>query len=679
MSLNELDIAFFFLINKGLHNGIFDLVMPFVTQRGILLFMPFVAWAAYKEKKNALPYLILCLAALGIADGGGNVLKHIFQRPRPCTVLEGVNLLVGCGRSFSMPSNHALNSFAAACIFWPLRRKALNAALIGIAALIAFSRVYVGVHYPSDVVAGAVLGAGAAYVTHQLYSWALSIREKRSYTEALWYLLLIVSLFRIYHIITGPFDLSSDEAQYWTWSQRPDWSYYSKGPMIAWLIYVSTHLFGNTEFGVRVWAVVFSALSSLILFRLGRDMYDDRTGFGAAVLVQIVPLYAAFGMFFSIDSPYMFFWILSLFLFWQAQRLQGEAGRGREALGLWVLLGLSTGCGLLSKYTMVLFFLSGVLYMLADRKARRLLLSPGPYITVLLSLVLFSPVVVWNAAHGCVSLKHTAGQAHLGDGLRFSAIDLLEYIGAQFGVITPVLFVLLIIAVWKVRKEGNGAFLFWFSAPTLLFFGLKSIQGKVQGNWALAAYAAGFIAVSAYYLRDIESADRKNKRTVVAAVLVALLVTALAHFPQVIPLPPEKHPMKKLVGSQELGRKMSDLHREMAAEGPVFILSDNYYQASLLSFYMEGNPVTYCLRINRRMNQYDIWPGFAGLKGYNALFTGRKDSQTHDAVLKYFGEAFDHCDKVEVSYESKLRNIMKLDVFKCYHFKGIEPGPLEMY
>src|SRR5664280_2033443 len=114
--------------------------------------------------------------------------------------------------------------------------------------------------------------------------------DEHTYPRRLAVLLALLSIFRVLYIIYGPFELSADEAHYWTWSRHLDWSYYSKGPMIAWLIYAGTQLFGNNELGVRAFAVVCSALSSIILFSLGREMYDDKTGFWAAVLVQIVPL-----------------------------------------------------------------------------------------------------------------------------------------------------------------------------------------------------------------------------------------------------------------------------------------------------------------------------------------------------------------------------------------------------
>jgi undecaprenyl-diphosphatase len=155
-----------------------------------------------------------------------------------------------------MPSNHASNAFAFAMTLWFMLRSRLSPLFLAAAALIGLSRISVGVHYPSDVLVGAVLGTGVAYASVRLYRWAEKIYENRSCKEALFLVLILMSFFRIWLIITGPFDLTPDEAHYWEWSRRPDWSYYSKGPMIAWLIRVGTLLFGNTVLGIRVVAVL---------------------------------------------------------------------------------------------------------------------------------------------------------------------------------------------------------------------------------------------------------------------------------------------------------------------------------------------------------------------------------------------------------------------------------------
>ncbi|MDH4231627.1 MAG: glycosyltransferase family 39 protein [Nitrospirota bacterium] len=675
MSLPEIDIALFFIINKGLQNFFFDAVMPFVTKHAELVFLPLVLWAAAKEKKGIWPFLLVSLFAVALADGSGHILKDIAARQRPCHAFTDINLLVGCGRSYSMPSSHAANAFAFAMSFLFLRRNSIGYFSLAAAVVIAFSRIYVGVHYPFDVLAGMLLGTCGAYASLQLYRWGERIYAKKAYGEALGLSVLLISLFRIWFIQTGPFDLTPDEAHYWEWSRHIDWSYYSKGPVIAYLIYLGTALFGDTVFGIRIFAVVLSAVSSLLVYLTARDLYDKKTGFASALLIQIVPLYAVYGVLFTIDSPFMFFWILSLYLFHKILQRQGHGAPGKRIDHYWILLGVSAGLGLLTKYTMAFFYFSAFLFMLASKDNRKLLNTAGPYMAVIIGLTVFSPVIYWNAANEWVTLKHTAGQAHVAEGLRISPKRFFEFIGSQIGVITPVLFALVSISLWRMRKDRKGAFLFWFSVPTIAFFVLKSLQGKVQANWALPGYAAGFIAFSAHYIRNIESSKRGMKLLVSSGVLLALLVTSFAHFPSILRLPQKKDPTSRLVGWRELGHEAGMVYRELSQSAPAFIVSDKYQVSSELAFYTDGQPATYCINLGRRMNQYDLWPGFESFIGYNAVFVRTSQDDLPEEVK----EAFGHCDKKPVTIQTRQKKIVKFTIFKCYDFKGMKMRTIESF
>jgi membrane-associated phospholipid phosphatase len=668
MQLPDIDTSLFFFINQNLQNPFFDRVMPFITSRTFLVFLPVVLLLWLKEKKNAMPALFVGLVSIAFADAGGHVLKEFVMRQRPCNALDNVHLLVGCSKSYSMPSNHAANAFAFAMTIWFMLRSRLGLLFAAAAALIGISRVFVGVHYPSDVIAGALVGTAAAYGAVMLYRWSEQIVIKRSYEQALFLGLIMLSLFRIYYIMTSHLDLSPDEAHYWEWSRRLDWSYYSKGPMIAWLISMGTFFFGNTVFGIRIFAVIFSALSSILLFRLGRDLYDARTGLAAALLMQIVPLFSVFGLILTIDSPFIFFWVLSLYLFFRIIRQELSGAGQKISLVPWLFVGISTGLGLLTKYTMVFFISSAFLYLLFCKDVRRLLKTPGPYLAILIIMLVFSPVIFWNASHGWVTLKHTAGQAHLQRGLVLFWRPFSEFLGSQFGVVTPLLLVMIIFAVLKLRKTKEGAFLFWFSLPTLAFFLAKSIQGKVQANWALTGYISGFIAFSAYYMRRWESI-RKPLRIVVAfAISLALLTTLVLHAPSTFRLPEEFDPSMRLVGWKELGEEVSVFYKDMAVKGPVFVFSASYQISSELAFYMKDNPVTYCVNLGRRMNQYDLWPGFENLQGQNAIFVRTNEKIIPEEVIS----AFKSCDKKVIDVETPQKKTRQFSITACYDFRGFE-------
>ena len=164
----SLDTAVFRFINGTLSNPLFGNaeshgVMPFLAWNG--LFLPAViclaVWMLWKGGTKGRLFVPLMLLVVAIGDGViCDTLKDTFQRPRPFMGLEDVNLLVGKGGSGSMPSSHSANWFSAFGLCFFFWRKVAIRIVLPIACLIAFLRVYLGVHYPSDVLMGAVLGIG---------------------------------------------------------------------------------------------------------------------------------------------------------------------------------------------------------------------------------------------------------------------------------------------------------------------------------------------------------------------------------------------------------------------------------------------------------------------------------------------------------------------------------------
>ncbi len=484
------------------------------------------------------------------------------------------------------------------------------------------------------------------------------------------------AVFRVLYIAWGPFGVSPDEAHYWEWSRHLDLSYYSKGPAVACVIALFTSVFGPTALGIRIGAVVLSTIAAYLIYLTGRDLFGSETaGFRAAVLTNITPIFSIGAILMTTDVMFLTFWAAAVWTVYRAV----ETKEGKW----WYLSGLLIGLGFLSKYTMVFLYPCIALFLLSSKRDRAWFLRKEPYIGALVSLVAATPVIYWNITHGQVTIKHTMGQAHVGSGT-LSVGPLFEFIGSQALLLTPLIFIGLVYGLARCALDGfrtdkSGLKLAFFaSAPLFLFFLFKSLHGKVQANWAVAAYMTAFPAAAWAFEGLSRRCSGAGKKVLNGAVVIALVAGAaasfFAYFPWTLePLGAKRimwgPPYNRVTGWEELGRKVSAVKDEMASAGPAFIMSDTYQITSELALYTKGNPVTYNVYTgSRRMNQYDLWPGFEGLLGYNAIYVKGGDAQLDPAV----GSAFDRCDReLYTIYLADGRALKSFTIWRCYDFKGM--------
>ncbi len=164
--LHNIDKAFFVFFNQTLSNPFFDKFFPFITDVKNWYIAFIILWliAIFKGgrigKISAVGIIFVIITSDQISS---HILKPLFERIRPCNFLQNVHLLVACSKSYSMPSSHATNNFAAAVFFSRLFPK-FRIPFFVVATLIALSRVIVGVHYFSDILAGALLGSLIGYL-----------------------------------------------------------------------------------------------------------------------------------------------------------------------------------------------------------------------------------------------------------------------------------------------------------------------------------------------------------------------------------------------------------------------------------------------------------------------------------------------------------------------------------
>ena len=184
------------------------------------------------------------------------------------------------------------------------------------------------------------------------------------------------------------------------WSERWDFSYYSKGPGIASALKLTTSIFGQNTFGVRFLAPILALGSSLIVFRLSRALFDERVGTWAVVLLNLTPLFNAGAMIMNIDPLSVFFWLAAMLSLWFALHKAEHLNR------YWPLTGLFIGLGFLAKYTNALQLVSILLPFALHQRWRANFRRPGLYILLGVFALCTVPVLVWNHQHGWITVIH---------------------------------------------------------------------------------------------------------------------------------------------------------------------------------------------------------------------------------------------------------------------------------
>src|SRR5438067_2271821 len=185
-------------------------------------------------------------------------------------------------------------------------------------------------------------------------------------------------------------DLYPDEAQYWFWALHPALGYYSKPPLIAWLIALTTGVLGDSEFAIRLSAPVLHAVAAGFVYAAAARLYDSRTGFWSSLAYASLPGVSLSAFIISTDAVLLPCWAAAVYAFIRAR----EPGGGRW----WVVVGFSAGMGLLAKYAMAYWLLSALGYLLLVSSERR---HVRPFLgAAAIALLLYLPNFWWNWSNG---------------------------------------------------------------------------------------------------------------------------------------------------------------------------------------------------------------------------------------------------------------------------------------
>ncbi len=382
-------------------------------------------------------------------------------------------------------------------------------------------------------------------------------------------------------------DLFFDEAQYWAWSEEPAFGYYSKPPLIAWIIRAATEACGVGEACVRLPSPFLHTLTALAIFALGRILYDVRTGALSGLAFATLPGVSLSSGLISTDVPLLAFWALALIGF-----IQLSATRK-----LWpaLLLGVSFGVGLNAKYAMAWFVLCAGVYLAVTPQRRAILKDYRLYLALALGIALIVPNLAWNYAHAFATFSHTADNANWTGSLLHPG-KALEFFGAQFGVFGPILFGAFLVIVWRAWKIGlaeQDRLLLAFSLPLIAVITVQALLSRAHANWAAPAYVAATVLVMATMVRD------RAWGWLIGSFAVNIAVLALIAFGTStagrLPLPFKPDPFARTLGWQELAEATRSELAKARVEGRPFaaVLTDDRAVTAELLYYMrsEATPV----------------------------------------------------------------------------------------
>lgn len=437
--------------------------------------------------------------------------------------------------------------------------------------------------------------------------------------------LCVIGVLRLAALNLNGTDLYMDEAQYWVWSHDLSLGYFSKPPLIAWLIRGTTELCGDSEFCIRLPSVILHLATSCLVYGLAARLYSHRVAIWSGLAFALLPGVSLSSGIITTDVPLLTAWALALF----ATAGLLEKINARDA----VLLALALGAGLNAKYAMAYFFVCAtVFFVLAPDVRRRLLAHPFVGLAVGGGLLLIAPNMVWNLSNGFATLNHTVDNANW-QGAAFHPLKMLEFVIAQFGVFGPVLFGALLVIVFRAvrgqRPLGTeDMFLIAFSLPILLIVAGQALISRAHANWAAPAYVGAVVLVTATMVRDGAWGWLRASFGINAAVavLVAVATWQAGNFA----IPGVGDPFLRTLGNRSLGEAVvGEIARATENGKPVTaILTDERETAAALAYYARsaGLPIEHWHMGKTPRNAFQMMFPFSPDGPYPVLFVSQRPS-----------------------------------------------------
>jgi hypothetical protein len=436
---------------------------------------------------------------------------------------------------------------------------------------------------------------------------------------------LIAVLTTLRVIYASLLDLRTDEAYYWTWSKENVLCFLDHPPMIAWFIRFGTAIFGDTNLGVRFAGILAMLITQLLLADIVRRVTHDVRAIVLAVLMPEAALY--YGLLMAKVSPDVALIPFAVAMVWALIRVN-ESSDGRW----WLAAGVFAGLALLSKFTAVMLIPAVLAFMLVPNWRRRWLLSPYPWLAAAFALLLFLPVLIWNAQHDWASFRFQLVRATATHELSLRTVA--DFIGLQFGlvgfILLPVVLSGISLTAWRGYFRGDAVAILLSTSVVVPFgyFFWKSLSLRVGDTWPMFIWPAGFAATAiniamlpregfpAWMIRSTISWANiavVSGIAVVVAVFLYYVVTPWNFIGKTDPIGGE-------AGYEQVADRAQ---AELQKIGGTWIATTDYRTYAMLRWYFNGRvPVIQINERGRFLGFRD--PGMAAIRGHAGLYVGRE-------------------------------------------------------
>ena len=471
-------------------------------------------------------------------------------------------------------------------------------------------------------------------------------------------LLILAVLTVIRLMVAAGTGLVFDEAYYRLWGLFPSWGYFDHAPMVAWWVALGQLLAGDTALGTRLLGPLSAGLGSILLWRTALLLYGRPIADRSVLIFNAMLLPSVGSIVMTPDVPSVFFWGMTL---WALAEL-----RASQRGVWWLVIGLLMGLDLLAKYSGIFLGLGILLWVAIDHDQRHWFKSVMPYCGAIIAIVLFSPVLIWNAAHDYVSF---AKQLSRTQGESFDPKYLFEMIGAQWMLMTPLIGGVAFFAFANglrsllPSRTTATTLIIATSLPFAAYLVIHGLHDRVNANWP-APLAPAFAILAAVFLQTTHLKSLKTTALPVGYALLALIFLEVIH--PFLPISPDRNPAMLTRGWGELGLELEKIAHE---KDMAWVATSTYEHTGAISNALRNKMDV--VQINERL-RYGFMPQpDPALTSKPALYINWENDA--EAALKTLSPCIGNVEKIG-TIARKYKGVI-IESFALYRLTNVKIGP----